>query len=84
VREKEFKYYQHRKTDWSGLVDWREMKRVEGVEAEVYEVGRDGAYLVKRFMDVGVQWQVGFEAMNDFVRKPYRNNLDGTNGLYLE
>lgn len=22
--------------------------------------------------------------MNDFVRKPYRNNLDGTNGLYLE
>jgi len=31
-----------------------------------------------------MQWQVGFEAMNDFVRKPYRNNLDGTNGLYLD
>ena len=22
--------------------------------------------------------------MNDYVRKPYRTNLDGTNGLYLE
>ena len=22
--------------------------------------------------------------MNDFIRKPYRTNLDGTNGLYLE
>ena len=28
--------------------------------------------------------QIGFEALNDYVRKPYRTNLDGTNGLYLE
>ena len=35
-------------------------------------------------MDKEMQYQVGFEAMNDFIRKPYRTNLDGTNGLYLE
>ena len=84
IREKEFKYYQHRKTDWSKILDWKEMKKVEGIKGEVYEVGREGAFLVKRFMDQEMQWQVGFEAMNDFVRKPYRNNLDGTNGLYLD
>jgi len=27
------------------------MKKVEGVKGEVYEVGREGAFLVKRFMD---------------------------------
>jgi len=27
------------------------MKKVEGIKGEVYEVGREGAFLVKRFMD---------------------------------
>ena len=35
-------------------------------------------------MGVEEQIRVGFEALNDYCRKPYRNNLDGTNGLYLQ
>jgi hypothetical protein len=44
----------------------------------------EGAYLVKGFIDLQTQMQVGFEALNDYIRSPYRTNLDGTNGLYLE
>jgi len=35
-------------------------------------------------MDIKTQYQIGFEAMNDYIRKPYRTNLDGTNGLYFD
>jgi hypothetical protein len=28
--------------------------------------------------------QIGFEALNYYINKPYRTNLDGTNGLYKE
>lgn len=42
-----------------------------------------GAYLIKGFIDLSTQLQIGFEALNDYIRKPYRTNLDGTNGLYF-
>ena len=44
----------------------------------------EGVYLIKGFIDIETQYQVGFEAINDFICKPYRTNLDGTNGLYLD
>ncbi len=27
---------------------------------------------------------LGFEALNEYIFRPYRTNLDGTNGLYHE
>lgn len=27
---------------------------------------------------------VGFQALNQYIFRPYRTNLDGTNGLYHE
>lgn len=85
MAEKHYKYYVHRPTDYSQVLRVEQMRRVEVEGAEVYAVEAPaGAYLVKRFMDVGQQYQIGFEAMNYFVHKPYRTNLDGTNGLYLE
>lgn len=27
---------------------------------------------------------IGFEALNEYIFRPYRTNLDGTNGLYHE
>lgn len=41
-----------------------------------------GAYLVKNFSDIPEQYQIGFEALNRYIYRPYRTNLDGTNGLY--
>jgi alkylated DNA repair protein alkB family protein 1 len=85
VAEKHYKYYVHRPTDYSQMLKVEEMRRVEVEGAEVYAVEAPaGAYLVKGFMDVEQQYQIGFEAMNYFVHRPYRTNLDGTNGLYLE
>jgi alkylated DNA repair protein alkB homolog 1 len=85
VREKEFRFYKDRHTDFSGVIDWRELKRREVAGKVVCEVGEpQGAYLVKGFIPEEKQWQLGFQAINDFVRRPYRTNLDGTNGLYLE
>lgn len=42
----------------------------------------EGAYLVKNFMSVKEQLQIGYEALNHYINRPYRTNLDGTNGLY--
>ena len=33
-------------------------------------------------MNVEEQMQVGYEALNRYIYRPYRTNLDGTNGLY--
>ncbi len=44
----------------------------------------EGAFLVKDFITVKDQYLVGFEALNQYIFRPYRTNLDGTNGLYHE
>ena len=52
---------------------------------DVYEIPLPkGAFLVKNFNKVEEQLQIGYEALNDYVHRPYRTNLDGTNGLYDE
>ena len=43
-----------------------------------------GAYPVKDFISVREQYLVGFQALNQYIFRPYRTNLDGTNGLYQE
>lgn len=88
VKEKQYRAYQHVHTDFTTLTSLQTLQRVhlEGYETmQIYQIAEpQGAFLVKGFMDQETQMQIGFEALNHFIRKPYRTNLDGTNGLYLE
>lgn len=40
--------------------------------------------MIKEFCEEEEQIQIGCEALNEFICRPYRTNLDGTNGLYKE
>ena len=56
-------------------------RKVNGYD--VFELKRpEGAFLVRRFCEVEEQIEIGMQALNEYIFRPYRTNLDGTNGLY--
>ena len=58
-------------------------QQVDGYKVYVLEEP-EGAFLVKDFVSVREQFVLGFQALNQYIFRPYRTNLDGTNGLYHE